>query len=148
MYNHIYNVSFFLSTGHPQILYHSDVYRSLPMGPLIANTTYNPQSYSTSSTPNSTRYQQPLSHLSGGPASFQYVASPQSSYQATSPLHPRPATALYGQYTPVQVVPAYLSSPRHMSTGGVVGTTIDQGTGLSPPTETYTTRHWNPPTYP
>ena len=92
MYNHIYNVSFFLSTGHPQILYHSDVYRSLPMGPLIANTTYNPQSYSTSSTPNSTRYQQPLSHLSGGPASFQYVASPQSSYpsyitSSSTPCH-------------------------------------------------------------
>ena len=134
------------SPGHPQILYSSDasVYRSLPM---IPNTSYNAQGYS-ATTPNSvSRYQQPLSHLSGGPGSFQYVASPQGSYQAS---HPR--AALYGQYTPVQViqqVPAtYLSSPRGVAPG--VGTTMDQGTGFPTPSESYTSsqRHWNPSTYP
>ena len=143
-----------LSTATGPILYPSDtVYRSIPMAPIaITNTTYNTQSYASSTS--ASRYQQPpLSHLSGtgGTAhNFQYVATPTSYHQqATSPIHSRPA--LYNQYTPVQVLQPmpYLpqSGGRHTA---ITGTTIDQGAGFTPTDSfsTQSTRHWSPTTYP
>ena len=154
----LYVTSLFL--GHPQahILYQPDTvaaYRSLPVGQLaIANT---PGGYSSVTTSNSvSRYQQPLSHLSG-PGSFQYVATPQSSYQASSPLHTRPALA-YGQYTPIQViqqsiqVPATYLPSRHMQVGelGSVVTTSGTSGYTNQPPDAYSSPHrqWNPSTYP
>ena len=155
------SLSFPIATG--PILYPSAeaVYRpipSIPMAPIaITNTTYNTHSYT--STSSISRYHQPpLSHLgaAGGGAghnSFQYVTTPTSYHQqATSPIHSRPA--LYNQYTPVQVLqpmPAYLPSGGRQMTAVTGTTTMDQGTGFTGPTDSFSspsTRHWSPTTYP